>query len=109
MKRFVLVFTMIALMSADILAQSERHPISTASLIFQEGRSEITFDEQVCESFIVEVRDLTGKTVFVLQSDPEMSCHTDVELPIANLKRGIYMVLITGASGKTKTLKLQRN
>jgi hypothetical protein len=32
-----------------------------------------------------------------------------MELPLENLKKGIYMVLITGESGKTKTLKVQRN
>jgi hypothetical protein len=32
-----------------------------------------------------------------------------VQLPIENLRKGIYMVQVVSASGKTKTLKLQRN
>jgi hypothetical protein len=110
MKRFVLlcVITLWASL-ATIQAQSERQPISTASIVLSEGRTEISFDEMVLESFTVELRDLTGKSIYVLRSDRNAAASGSMELPLENLKKGIYMVLITGESGKTKTLKLQRN
>jgi methionine-rich copper-binding protein CopC len=110
MKRFVLLCVITLWASqATVQAQSERHPISTASIVLSEGRTEISFDEIVSEPFSVELRDLTGKSVYVLRSDRNVAAYSNMELPLENLKKGIYMVLITGESGKTKTLKLQRN
>jgi methionine-rich copper-binding protein CopC len=111
MKRFVLILVcLFSLGLAQMHAQSsERHPISTASIVSNDGKVELLFDEGVVEHFTVEVRDLTGKKIYVLQSEQNTgSCH-NMELPAENLRKGIYMVLITGESGKTKTLKLQRN
>jgi methionine-rich copper-binding protein CopC len=111
MKRFVLVFLPLLFLSlAHVQAQStERHPISTASIASHDGKIELLFDDAVTEQFTVEVRDLTGKTVYVLQSELHNNGCQNLELPAENLRKGIYMVLITGVSGKTKTLKLQRN
>ena len=110
MKRFVLLCVITLWASqATVQAQSERHPISTASIVLSEGRTEISFDEIVLEPFSVELRDLTGKSVYVLRSDRNVTAYVHMELPLENLKKGIYMVLITGESGKTKTLKVQRN
>lgn len=111
MKRLLLLFVLLLMLaSTQMHAQSiDRHPISTASIEFIDGRSEILFEEGVYENFTVQVRDLTGKMIYALQNDRSLSVCNSVELPVENLKKGIYMVLITGDSGKTKTLKLQRN
>ncbi|MEN9638251.1 MAG: hypothetical protein RLZZ262_119 [Bacteroidota bacterium] len=111
MKRFVLVFLSLLFLSlAHTHAQStERHPISTASIVSHEGKIELLFDEAVNENFSVEVRDLTGKTVYVIQSETDDNGCQNLILPADNLRKGIYMVMITGTSGKVKTLKLQRN
>lgn len=111
MKKFVLVFLASCFWTiAALQAQSnERHPISTASIASNDGKIEVFFDEPVTEHFTVEVRDLTGKTVYVLHSELHNGGCQNLDLPAENLRKGIYMVLITGVSGKTKTLKLQRN
>jgi hypothetical protein len=111
MKKFLLVFvSLLGFGFARMLAQNtERHPISTASIASNDGKIELFFDEPVTEHFTVEVRDLTGKTVYVLHSELHNGGCQNLDLPAENLRKGIYMVLITGVSGKTKTLKLQRN
>ncbi len=112
MARLLLLFIAALLLnSASLVAQSDRvaHPISSAHLVGMDGKSELIFDEPVTESFTVEVRDLTGKVMFMLRSEMKDESCQSIELPIDSLKKGIYMVQVVGASGKTKTLKLQRN
>jgi hypothetical protein len=53
--------------------------------------------------------DLTGKAIFTQTHQHSAEPCQFVEIPVENLKRGIYMVRIIGDDGKTKTLKLQRN
>jgi len=111
MKRHLLTF-IAALFLFSFSAQSQdrlSHPISSARIVGIEGKAELIFDEAIEESFTVTVLDLTGKSIFVQQhSSTEGGC-SSVEIPVENLRKGIYMVQVVGADGKTKTLKLQRN
>ncbi len=112
MKRLLLFTFLITMIAAvnPLSAQSDRmsHPVATAKIIGIDGKAELTFDEALTQSFTVNVLDLTGKLLHTLRHDNSEPC-ISVDLPVENLRKGIYMVQITSADGKTKTLKLQRN
>jgi len=110
MKRIILLTFTALLFNLVMIAQSGiTHPISTAHIAGVDGKAELIFDEALTDGFTVTVLDLTGKAMFTLRhSSNEEACES-IELPVANLRRGIYMVQVIGADGKTKTLKLQRN
>jgi len=109
-KHFTLLAFIILLCDGIASAQnSTQHPIASARIAGVDGRVELVFDEPVSDAFTISVMDLTGKIIFS-QSHPSASdpCQF-VEIPLENLKRGIYMVRVATVDGKTKTLKLQRN
>lgn len=111
MKRLLLFTLLIALMgfASPLAAQDKvQHPITTAKIVGIDGRAELMFDEPLTQSFTVNILELTGKLLFTLRHDNSEAC-LSVDLPVENLRRGIYMVQISSADGKTKTLKLQRN
>lgn len=112
MKRLLLFTFFIAILSAGstLSAQSDRltHPVNTAKIVGVDGKAELMFDEALTQSFTVNVLDLTGKLLYSLKHDNSEPC-ISVALPVENLRRGIYMVQISSADGKMKTLKLQRN
>jgi methionine-rich copper-binding protein CopC len=88
---------------------SAQHPISSARILGMDGRVELVFDEPMEDAFTISVMDLTGKAIFTQTHQQSAEPCQFVEIPVENLKRGIYMVRIIGDDGKTKTLKLQRN
>lgn len=112
MKRLLLFTFFIAFIAAasPMAAQSDRmsHPVATARIVGVDGKAELTFDEALTQAFTVNVLDLTGKLLYTLRHDNSEAC-ISVDLPVENLRKGIYMVQISSADGKTKTLKLQRN
>lgn len=112
MKRLLLLIFLFAFAAGltTATAQADRlsHPVSTAKIVGVDGKAELMFDEVVTQSFTVNVLDLTGKLLFSLKHDNSEPC-ISVDLPVENLRKGIYMVQVSSADGKMKTLKLQRN
>jgi len=109
-KIFTLAAILVLFIGLNANAQhSSQHPITTARIAGVDGRVELIFEEPVSDAFTISIMDLTGKIIFTQshQSTTEPCQYT--EIPVENLKRGIYMVRVTGSDGKTKTLKLQRN
>ncbi len=111
MKRNLLLIVATLLISGMSLSAQDRmtHPVSTARITGMEGRTELVFEEPITDSFTINVLDLTGKVVFTQRHASSSEGCSGVELPVENLRKGIYMVQVMGADGKTKTLKLQRN
>jgi methionine-rich copper-binding protein CopC len=95
--------------SAALAQERAQHPISSAHIVGMDGRVELVFDESMTESFTLSVMDLTGKAIFTQTHQSSDEGCQFVEIPVEHLKRGIYLVRVTGVDGKTKTLKLQRN
>ena len=109
-KTFTLLAIIILLSGAGALAQGNpQHPIASARIAGVDGRVELVFDEAVSDAFTISVMDLTGKVIFSQSHQSSSDPCQFVEIPVENLKRGIYMVRVSGVDGKTKTLKLQRN
>ncbi len=109
-KLLLLAFIILNIYSTNLVAQDRtQHPVSTVRIASVDGRAELVFDEAINQSFTLKVLDLTGKTMFsqMYMSNDEPCASAD--LPIENLRKGIYMVQVIAADGKTKTLKLQRN
>jgi methionine-rich copper-binding protein CopC len=111
MKRNLLLIIATLLISGFTLSAQDRvtHPVSTARIVGMDGRTELVFEEAITESFTINILDLTGKTVFSQRHQVTSDGCQGVELPVENLRKGIYMVQVMSADGKTKTLKLQRN
>jgi methionine-rich copper-binding protein CopC len=111
MKRILLLtFATLLFSSLTVLAQDRvQHPVSSARIVGVDGKTELLFDEAIHDSFTVSVLDLTGKSMFMLKHNANDEACESVPLPVENLRKGIYMVQVIGADGKTKTLKLQRN
>ena len=111
MKRIftLLVLTFLMFGSTASAQNSAQHPISSARILGMDGRVELVFDEPMEDAFTISVMDLTGKAIFTQTHQHSAEPCQFVEIPVENLKRGIYMVRIIGDDGKTKTLKLQRN
>ena len=111
MKRIILLTVATLLINKLTVCAQDRtpHPISTAHILGLDGKVELVFDEVLTEAFTVTVLDITGKTMFILRHTINDEACESVEIPMENLRKGIYMVQIIGADGKTKTLKLQRN
>jgi methionine-rich copper-binding protein CopC len=111
MKRiFTLLVCFILIAGFQVSAQSSmQHPISSVRIVGMDGRVELVFDEPMTDAFTISVMDLTGKSIFTQTHQHSAEPCQFVEIPIENLKRGIYMVRVVGEDGKTKTLKLQRN
>ena len=111
MKRIftLLVLTFLMFGSTASTQNSAQHPISSARILGMDGRVELVFDEPMEDAFTISVMDLTGKAIFTQTHQHSAEPCQFVEIPVENLKRGIYMVRIIGDDGKTKTLKLQRN
>lgn len=111
MKRNLLLLIATLLISGFTLSAQDRvtHPVSTARITGMDGRAELVFEEAITDPFTVQVLDLTGKVVFTQRYAASSEGCEAVELPVENLRKGIYMVQVMSADGKTKTLKLQRN
>jgi len=111
MKRiFTLIVCLILIAGSQASAQSSaQHPISSVRIVGMDGRIELVFDEPMTDAFTINVMDLTGKSIFTQTHQTSIEPCQFVEIPMENLKRGIYMVRVAGQDGKTKTLKLQRN
>ena len=111
MKRiFTLVVCLILIAGSQASAQSGmQHPISSVRIVGMDGRIELVFDEPMTEAFTISVMDLTGKSIFTQTHQNSTEPCQFIEIPIENLRRGIYLVRVAGQDGKTKTLKLQRN
>jgi methionine-rich copper-binding protein CopC len=111
MKKFytMLMLGFVLSCSAAVAQERAQHPISSAHIVGMDGRVELVFDEPMSESFTVSVMDLTGKAIFTQTHQSSDEGCQFLEIPVENLKRGIYLVRVTGVDGKTKTLKLQRN
>ena len=111
MKRIFTLLVLLLLMSGtSASAQSGvQHPISSARIVGMDGRVELVFDEPMTDAFSISVLDLTGYAIFTQTHQHSSEPCQFVEIPVENLKRGIYMVRVVGDDGKTKTLKLQRN
>ena len=109
-KLYTLLIMILFLNCANAVGQDRaQHPVSSAHIVGMDGRVELVFDESMTDSFTLSVMDLTGKAIFTQTHQASNEGCQFVEIPTENLKRGIYMVRIAGADGKTKTLKLQRN
>lgn len=108
MKRLLLITFSALLISLASSAQSI-NTVASARIIGVDGKAELVFEEALTENFTVDVIDLTGNVMFTLKLNCEKEPCASVLLPIENLRKGIYMVQVVSASGKTKTLKLQRN
>lgn len=108
MKRLLLIIFSIAMIAAANPLSAQVHPVNTAKIVGIDGRAELMFDEPMTQAFTVNVLDLTGKLLFSLRHDNSEAC-ISVDLPVENLRKGIYMVQVSSADGKVKTLKLQRN
>jgi methionine-rich copper-binding protein CopC len=111
MKRIITFIVCLFLIAGtQASAQSSmQHPISSVRIVGMDGRIELVFDEPMTEAFTINVMDLTGKSIFMQTHQTSAEPCQFVEIPVENLKRGIYMVRVAGQDGKTKTLKLQRN
>lgn len=111
MKRILLLtFVTLLMFSVPAVAQERtQHPISTARIAGVDGKAELVFDDPYSDSFTITVLDLTGKVMYAqLHAASEDGC-LSIQIPVENLRKGIYMVQVIGGDGKTKTLKLQRN
>jgi methionine-rich copper-binding protein CopC len=110
MKRLLLSVFASLLMSSMAVAQSS-NPITSATVSPNpvESKASLTFDEPVNEVLTIVIKDLTGKVVSNFKSDYQGQEYSSVNLDmVESLKRGIYIIQITGASGKVKTLKFQK-
>jgi methionine-rich copper-binding protein CopC len=109
-KLFTLLVVTVLMIGTSANAQERaQHPISSAKIVGMDGRIELVFEEPISEAFTISVMDLTGKSIFTQTHQHSAEPCQFVEIPVENLKRGIYMVRVMGDDGKTKTLKLQRN
>jgi hypothetical protein len=109
-KIFTLLVCLILIAGLQASAQGGmQHPISSVRIVGMDGRIELVFDEPMTEAFTISVMDLTGKSIFTQTHQNSTEPCQFVEIPVENLRRGIYMVRVAGQDGKTKTLKLQRN
>jgi methionine-rich copper-binding protein CopC len=111
MKRFFTLLVLFFLIAGSSAVAQDRmqHPVSSARIVGMDGRVELVFDEPMVDAFTISVLDLTGKAIFTQTHQHSSEPCQFVEIPLENLKRGIYMVRVIGEDGKTKTLKLQRN
>jgi methionine-rich copper-binding protein CopC len=111
MKRNLLLIIATLLITGFSLSAQDRvsHPVSTARIAGVDGRTELVFEDAITDAFTVNILDLTGKIVFTQRHAYTAEGCGSVELPVENLRKGIYMVQVMSADGKTKTLKLQRN
>ena len=110
MKRLLLSVFAALLMSSMAVAQGN-NPITSASVSPNpvESKASLTFDEPVNEELTIVIKDLTGKVVSNFKSDYQGQEYSSINLDmVESLKRGIYIIQITGASGKVKTLKFQK-
>ncbi len=110
MKKQILFLFTALLMSVAGIAQSN-NPIATASISPNpvESKATLTFDEPVHEEITVVIKDLTGKIISQIKPDTQGDACVAVRLDaVDSLRRGIYIIQITGASGKVKTLKFQK-
>ncbi len=111
MKRLLLlIFIALTICSTNTIAQDRlQHPVTSVRIASVDGKVELVYDDAISQSFTVTVLDLTGKTMFTqMHMGGDEAC-SSIELPVENLRKGIYMVQVIAADGKTKTLKLQRN
>jgi methionine-rich copper-binding protein CopC len=109
MKRLLLSVFATLLMSSIAVAQG--NPITTANVSPNpvESKASLTFEEPVNEELTIVIKDLTGKVVSNFKSDYQGQEYSSVNLDmVESLKRGIYIIQITGVSGKVKTLKFQK-
>jgi hypothetical protein len=110
MKRFLLSVFAALLMSSMVLAQSN-HPITSASISPNpvESNATIHFDGSMNEKVTVIIKDLAGKVMVNFVADTQGEEFSSIKLDmLETLKRGIYIVQVTGESGKVKTLKFQK-
>jgi hypothetical protein len=99
----VLLFFTIATLSAQFREGIVLHPNPI------EDRADLMFDQPLTESITITVKDLTGKTVYLLNPDTSGEQCSQVTLDFESLRRGIYIVQIVSQSGKIKTIKFQKN
>ena len=104
----ILLISFFAFFFCSVNADAQ-HPISSAHIIGMDGKTELLFDDPITDSFSINVLDLTGKSMFTQYHQASEDGCTSVEIPVENLRKGIYMVQVMNTDGKTKTLKLQRN
>lgn len=108
MKRNLLLMIALCTLSFAGIAQ-QANPLSSAHIVGLDGKAELAFDETISENFTIDIIDLTGTIMATVKISAEKDPCDSVLLPIENLRKGIYMVQVVSSSGKTKTLKLQRN
>ena len=111
MMRIILTtFIALVLSSTNSEAQDRvQHPISTARIAGLDGKTQLTFEEPITVSCMISVIDLTGKVMFTINHEASNENCYSIEIPIENLRKGIYMLQVVSSDDKTKTLKLQRN
>jgi len=110
MRKILLLITAALLFNVMGFAQSG-NPIGTASISPNpvESKAALTFEEPVLEDINVVVKDLTGKVLYNFKPDTHGEECTSVRMDmLENLRRGIYIIQVTGTSGKVKTLKFQK-
>lgn len=110
MKKFILTAFTALCFGVVGFAQS-LNPIATAFISPNpvESKALLVFEEPVYEEVTVVVKDLTGKILFQVKPDTRGEECRQISLDmLESLRRGIYIVQITGSSGKMKTLKLQK-
>lgn len=101
---------MLMFLAVGAVSAQTGNPISSAFVSPNpvEGRAELVFDEPLGENVNIVVKDLTGKTVYFLRPEIALGDCAHIPLDIESLRKGIYILQITGTSGKVKTLKFQK-
>lgn len=106
MKQLVLII-ILSFSTLGLLAQVRETVVLHPNPV--EDRADLLFDQPLTESISITVKDLTGKTVYMLNPDVSGEQCTRVSLDIESLRRGIYIVQIVSQSGRIKTIKFQKN
>ncbi|MDZ4823943.1 MAG: T9SS type A sorting domain-containing protein [Flavobacteriales bacterium] len=109
-KALLITCALFTLATQSIYAQTT-HPISTAFISPNpvEAKAELLFTEVVEEEITVVVKDLSGKVIYqTICGNAGEEC-ISVPLELEALIRGIYILQVSGSSGKVKTLRFQKS
>ncbi|MBL7943776.1 MAG: T9SS type A sorting domain-containing protein [Flavobacteriales bacterium] len=107
MKKLVLSFSLLVF----ALTAWSQHPLSTAYITPNpvDDKAIVAFEQPLHESVLIVVKDLTGKVMYTHQTDSGSDSINEVRINLEELSRGIYILQVSVAEGKIKTLKFQKN
>jgi hypothetical protein len=92
-----------------MLAQSA-NTIAGAMLIPNpvEDKADLVFETPTRDELQIVIKDLTGKIVYQTRSDFRHEDCYKIPLDLDFIRKGIYILQVSGTSGRIKTIRLQK-